>query len=104
MSEASCTVVLLYRACLANKKDRTDGAALAPFTFTGPSLAWSPHIRIPSAQTNRNIRLKVISEIMLYYRNVAIIFAVMLFLLCIKLCDYSKSSPAAASCLSLQIK
>ena len=57
---------------LANKGDRTNDAAIV--LFTGPLLVCSSYIRVPSAQNNRNIRLEVISEIMLYYRNVAVIF------------------------------
>ena len=59
LSEASYTAVPCVHG---DKRDRTDEATLAPFTLTGPSLAWSPHIRIPSAPTNRNIRLKVIPK------------------------------------------
>ena len=65
-----CTAVL--RVPLANKGDRTVDAAIV--LFTGPLQVWSSYIRVPSAQNNRNIRLEVISEIMLYYRNVAVIF------------------------------
>ena len=70
MSEASCTAVL--RALLANTGDLTDDAAIV--LVTGPLLVWSSYIRVPSAQNNRNIRLEAISEIMLYYRNVAVTF------------------------------
>ena len=70
MSEASCTAVL--RVPLANKGDWTNDAAIV--LFTGPLLVWRSYIRVPLAQNNRNIRLEINSVIMLYYRNVAIIF------------------------------
>ena len=69
MIEASCTAVL--RVPLANKGDWTNDAAIV----LSPTVAGVEFVsQVPSAQNNRNIRLKVISEIMLYYRNVAIIF------------------------------